>query len=46
VIKPFPVAARWALRVTDEFFLQVDKTLSNSSETARFDSKSFCIAAF
>jgi len=24
VIKPFPVAARWALRVTDEFFLQGD----------------------
>jgi cAMP-specific phosphodiesterase len=24
VIKPFPVAARWALRITDEFFLQGD----------------------
>jgi len=24
VLKPFPVAARWALRVTDEFFLQGD----------------------
>ena len=24
MIKPFPVAARWAIRVTDEFFLQGD----------------------
>ena len=23
VLKPFPVARRWALRVTDEFFAQV-----------------------
>ena len=24
MLKPFPVARRWALRVTDEFFLQGD----------------------
>jgi hypothetical protein len=23
VLKPFPIACRWAIRVTDEFFLQV-----------------------
>ena len=23
VLKPFPIAKKWAMRVTDEFFLQV-----------------------
>ena len=33
VLKPFPIAKKWAMRVTDEFFLQGDKERAQKMPT-------------
>jgi len=32
-LKPFPIAKKWAMRVTDEFFLQGDKERAQKMPT-------------